>query len=395
MKDRLRIFVSGMIAADPHQGGGTWAILQYLLGLRSMGHDVYFVEPIAPSAIRPARSSLSTSVNARYFHDVTTAFALAGRAALLLQDTRETVGLRYETVLEATKGADLLINISGMLTDAGWLAGIPRRIYLDVDPGFNQLWHAFEGLNMRFAGHTHFFTVGLGLGKPGCDVPTCGRPWIPMLPPVVLAAWPLATGSGEAWTTVGSWRGYGSIQRDGVTYGQKAHSVRRLIDLPGRTRARLRPALAIHPGEVKDLEMLRANAWDIVDPARVASTPASYHNFVQLSRGEIGVAKSGYVESRCGWFSDRSACYLASGRPVVAQDTGFSRFLPTGNGLFAFTTAEEAANAIDAVERDEPRHRRAARDIAHEYFRADRVLGAMLTQAGATAPAPVELEHGA
>jgi hypothetical protein len=131
----------------------------------------------------------------------------------------------------------LLINISGMLTDARLVASIPRRVYLDLDPAFNQCWLAVEGVDMRFAGHTHFFTVGLAIGSDACDVPTCGCNWCPMLQPVVLPAWPMADTAGEAWTTVGNWRGYRSIERDGVLYGQKAHSVRRLIDLPSRTRA--------------------------------------------------------------------------------------------------------------------------------------------------------------
>jgi hypothetical protein len=389
VNDRLRVFVSGMIAADPYQGGVTWMVLQYLLGLRTMGHDVYFVEPIAASALTPAGTSLSDSANARYFRDVIAAFDFASRAALLQKDTHTTVGLRYATLLDAAKSADVLLNISGMLTDEALLAAIPRRVYLDLDPAFNQCWHAFEGVDMRYAGHTHFFTVGLALGTPECDVPTCGCDWIPTLQPVVLAAWPVAGGDGNGWTTVGNWRGYGSIQRGDVLYGQKAHSLRRLMDLPARTRAALRPAFAIHPGEVKDLEALRANGWTIVDPATVTDTPQRYQAFVQQSRGELGIAKSGYVESQCGWFSDRSACYLASGRPVVAQDTGFSRFLPTGDGLLSFTTAEEAAEAIDTVECDQAKHRRAARELA-DAFKAERVLGALLARVGATAPAATE-----
>lgn len=385
MRDRLRILVSGLIAGDPHQGGATWAVLQYVLGLRAMGHDVYFVEPIAPASVRPDGAALSVSANARYFYDVTTAFGLASGAALLLKDTHETVGLSYAALLDAARSCDLLINISGMLTDAQLLEVIPRRVYLDLDPAFNQLWHAIEGVDMRFERHTHFATVGLALGTPGCDIPTCGRTWLPTLQPVVLSAWPMTNGrSGGAWTTVGNWRGYGSIEHRGVLYGQKAHSLRRLVELPGRTHVQLRPALAIHPGELKDLETLRANRWDIVDPATVAATPRGYQEFIQRSRGELGIAKSGYVESRCGWFSDRSVCYLASGRPVVAQETGFSRFLPTGEGLLAFTTVDDAAEAIETVERDYSKHRRAARAIAEEHFRAERVLGSLLARVGAT-----------
>jgi hypothetical protein len=379
MAHRLRILVSGMVAGDPHQGGAVWAVLQYVLGLRNLGHDVYIVEPIAPVSIRPAGRSLSTSINARYFQEVVTRFDLVDRAALLRQDTHETVGLRYENLVTATRNIDLLLNISGMLTDQRLFEAVPRRAYLDLDPAFNQLWHAVEGIDVRFGGHTHFLTVGCAIGRPSCAVPTCGLTWLPTLQPIVLSEWPVTAGDPTApWTTIGNWRGYGSIQHAGVHYGQKAHSVRRLMDLPRLTRAHLRPALSIHPAEVNDLQALRNSGWDLVDPANVAATPDDYRTFIQHSKGELGIAKSGYVVSRCGWFSDRSVCYLASGRPVVAQDTGFSDYLPTGAGLFAFNTTQDVLDALEMVSVDYHTHCARARDIAEAYFSADLVLGALL-----------------
>jgi hypothetical protein len=380
----LRIVVSGMIAADPGQGGAAWAVLQYVLGLRALGHDVYLVEPITAGSIVPYGAPLAESANARYFHDVAARFDLTARAALLREDTRETIGLAYAELTRAVRGCDLLINISGMLTDPDLLEAIPRRAYLDLDPAFNQLWHEVEHIDMRFEGHTHFFTVGGLIGTPACRIPTCGRAWQPMLQPIVLSEWPVTPGDPYApWTTIGNWRGYGSITHDGVLYGQKAHSFRRLLDLPARSGAHIKPALMIHRGEKNDLAALRQHRWDLVDPADVASTPDAYREFVRGSKGELGIAKSGYVESRCGWFSDRSVCYLASGRPVIAQDTGFGTTLPTGEGLFAFNTVDEAVASMEAVDRDYARHGRRAREIAEECFRSDRVLGALLDRAGA------------
>jgi hypothetical protein len=384
MAHQLRIIVSGMMAGDPHQAGATWAVLQYVLGLRDLGHDVYFVEPIAPASLRPSGVSLSASVNARYFHDVVRRFGLTTRAALLQQDTRDTVGLACATLVDAARSADLLINISGMLMDPALFARIPRRLYLDLDPAFNQLWHAVERLDMRFEGHTHFATVGGTIGTPACEIPTCGRTWLPTLQPIVLSEWPATPGHPTAaWTTVGNWRGYGSIESGGVFYGQRAHSFRRFLEVPIRSGARCRPALSIYPEEVNDLDALRAHAWDLVDPATVARTPDRYRAFIRRSKGELGIAKSGYVESRCGWFSDRSVCYLASGRPVIAQETGFSQYLPTGEGLFAFSTVDEAVDAIAAVDRDYDGQCRRAREIAEAYFRADLVLGRLLDHVGA------------
>jgi hypothetical protein len=266
-----------------------------------------------------------------------------------------------------------------MLTDEALLSRIPVRVYLDLDPAFNQLWQAVEGIDMRFAGHTHFVTVGLALGQPNCNISTCGREWITTLQPVVLARWPVATHTEyDALTTIANWRGYGSIRHDGVHYGQKAHSLRPLMALPTLTTEKFLLALAIHPEEIHDLGLLNANGWRLLDPAKMAQTPAYYQRFIQGSKAEFGIAKSGYVAARCGWFSDRSVCYLASGRPVLAQETGFSHFLPTGVGLLAFTTAEGILAGIEALQSDYAAHARAARTLAEECFDSDKVLSRLL-----------------
>ena len=250
-----------------------------------------------------------------------------------------------------------------MLRDERLLEAVPVRAFLDLDPGFNQVWQA-TGSEMGFDLHTHCVTVGVRIGAEDCPIPTLGRTWIPTLPPVALAHWPLAEGAPDrdAFTSVGHWRSYGSIEHDGVHYGQRAHSLRGLVDLPRRSGARFELALGIHPDEVDDLEALRENGWELARPRRGGRRPRPpTPSFVRGSKAELAVAKSGYVASRSGWFSDRSACYLASGRPVVAQDTGFGDSLPVGEGLLGFATAEEAAAAVAAVESDPERHGRAAR----------------------------------
>lgn len=379
------ILLSGMIAADPRQGGATWAVLQYLLGLKRLGHDVLFIEPIAESAVRPTGAPLEASENAGYFRRVAAEFGIESSSALLLSGTQNTVGVAYDRLAEMARRADVLINISGMLADPELTGPVPVRAYLDLDPAFNQLWHAVQGLDMRFAGHTHFVTIGQAIGQPGCPVPTCGLRWITTPQPVVLDCWPVAGPIVyDGLTTIGHWRGYGSIEHDGILYGQKAHSLRRFFTLPSLTRERFMPALAIHPAEQKDLEALAANGWQVLDPAVVAGTPSDYQRFVQGSKAEFGIAKSGYVASRCGWFSDRSVCYLASGRPVIAQETGFRPFLPVGEGLFSFETAEDVLAALDAIHRDYAGHARAAREIAQAYFDSDRVLGRLLEVLGST-----------
>src|SRR5262245_15965619 len=276
---RLRIVLSGMIAGDPFQGGATWAVLQYLLGFRRLGHDVLFIEPVNQESLRPPGAGLVNSLNAEYFRQVAKDFELEGHAALLRSGSRETMGLSYPQLQHRTQQADVLINISGLLTDGNLISRIPARAYLDLDPAFNQLW-ATQGLNVRLDGHTHFVTIGMAMGQEHCRVPTCGRTWITTLQPIVLAHWPVARQiEHDGLTTVGNWRGYGSIEHEGVFYGQKAHSLRHYIALPRRTSEKFLPALAIHPGEERDLAALASNGWQLIDPAVVAHTPQSYQRF--------------------------------------------------------------------------------------------------------------------
>ncbi len=375
MRGRLTIVVSGMVAGDPGQGGAAWAVLQWVLGLRGLGHRVVLVEPV--EAARLGGLPLAASPQGRYFDQVRRSFEL--EAALVVSGSRETVGLAYADAVAAAGTADLLINVAGMLTDPELVGPPGRRVYLDLDPAFTQLWQVADGIDMRLAGHDRYLTVGLRIGRPDCDVPTCGVVWRSTPPIVSLPDWEVAgVATLDAFTTVGSWRGYGSIHHDGVHYGQRAHSMRDLVSLPDLVDQRFLMALSIHPDEVADLDLLRRHDWELLDPATVAATPHDYRSFVRSSKAELGVAKSGYVRSRCGWFSDRSACYLASGRPVVAQETGFSEALPTGVGLLSYSTVDEAAEAVRTVSGDYARHAVAARAFAEEHLAAARVLPVLL-----------------
>ncbi len=354
----MRILLAGMLAGTPGHGGATWAVLQWVRGLARLGHEVLVVEPV--ERIEPASAACLDALGLE-------------RAALLERGTRTTHGLPYERL--AGFGAELLLNMSGLLRDRELTAPIPVRVFVDLDPVFVQLWHA-QGVDMGFDGHTCHVTVGLRLEQTGLPL---DRRWIPTLPPVVLDDWPPGAAiEHDAFTTVGNWRSYGSVEYGGVRYGQKAHSVRRLLELPRLSPAPLLPALAIDPGERDDLQALRAHGWRLADPAAVAATPDDYRRFVSGSKGEVGLAKAGYVDACSGWFSDRSACYLAAGRPVVAQDTGFRCALPVGEGLLAFDDAHAAARAIGDVCGDYERHRATARAIAEERLASGVVLGRLL-----------------
>ena len=376
------IAVAGMIAADPYHGGATWAVLQYLLGLERLGYDVIFVEPVDASKLLPAGTSIVRSNNARYLADALSSVGFAGDAALVVRGTQQTSGMTYDELAARLGRVDALLNVSGMLDDDKLLAKIPVRAYLDLDPAFVQLWHA-QGIEMRFDAHTHFITVGLEIGSERCNIPTHGKQWITTLQPVVLDAWTVAeVAHNGALTTVANWRGYGSIEWDGRLYGQKAHSIREIIDLPRNVREPIVLAMSLHDSDARDRDALEAHGWKLVDPFDVAGTPERYRRFIQHSYAEIGIAKAGYVRSACGWFSDRSICYLASGRPVIAQDTGFSHHLPVGDGLLTFTSIEGALSACDDVRARYEHHRRAARELAESSFGSDIVLTRLLEAIG-------------
>ena len=271
--------------------------------------------------------------------------------------------------LQVGTEAHLLLNLSGVLRNERVLERIPVRAYVDLDPGFTQLWHE-QGQDVGLDGHTHFVTIGWGI-----------EGWFSTLQPVVLDEWRAANGMRhDAFTSVANWRSYGSIRHDGVFYEQRAHSLRRFFELPRRADARFLLALSIDPAERGDIATLREDGWNLVDPA-VAAEPDGFRDYVRGSGAEFSVAQGIYVEAQSGWFSDRSVRYLASGRPVLVQDTGFRRKLPVGEGLLAFRTLDEAVEGVRAIVDDYDRHAQAARAIAEEYFESDTVHGALLEDA--------------
>jgi hypothetical protein len=295
-------------------------------------------------------------------------------------------GRERRAVHDFVREAELLINVMGFLDDPGLLDAARRRVFLDIDPGFGQLWRELGQADV-FAGHDDFVTIGRNLGREECTLPDCGLRWITTNQPIVLERWPAQPPVEGAFTTVGTWRGrYAPIEYRGERYGLRAHAFRALAALPRLCDAEFELALAIDEGESSDLSLLGENGWRLVDPRRVAADPFAYQAYIAGSQAELMVAKDVYVRSRSGWFSDRSICYLASGRPVVAQDTGLAGHYPTGEGLLTFRTLDEACAAVEAVRAEPRRHARAAREVAEEHFDSDRVLGRLLDRLGAGVP---------
>lgn len=378
---RREAVISGALAQKAGHGGLTWVFLQYILGLRRLGWDVLFLDRLEPEMCLDAagdRATLEDSINLRYLAHIMEKFGLSDHWSLIY-DGRRFVGRSRDDVLERVRRSSFVLNIMGYLNHEETLAAASRRVFLDIDPGFPQMWRDL-GLADLFEGHDDFVTVGANVGSPGCDIPTCGLRWIGTPQPVVLDLWPV-TRDGDAFTSVVSWRGpFEPVRYGGRTYGLRVHEFRRFADLPSVTGRPFELALDIDPADEKDRAMLEAAGWSIVDPAAVALDPWAYRNYVQRSASEFGVAKNMYVETRSGWFSDRSICYLASGKPVLVQDTGLGNLYPVGEGLVAFSTLDEAVVGVEEICANYERHSRAARRVAEAYFHSDTVLSRLLQE---------------
>lgn len=371
------ILVAGALASKPGNGGEAWVRLSWMRGLARLGFDVWFVEELAPGCEFPGARP--------WFTTVTAEFGFADRAILLDASGRVLQGPADVAPADVAASAELLINISGNLRVAELLAAPRRRAYLDLDPGYTQVWHRDGALGDALARHEHLLTVALSVDRPGSRLPLAALRWRPVPPPVVLADWPASEASPAGTprvTTVASWRGgYGRLQDGERLYGQKAHEFRRLAALPTlRPQTRFELALAIDPSDCADAALLRDHGWALVEPTVVAGDPASFRRYVVDSTAELSPAQGVYVETRCGWFSDRTTRYLASGRPAIVQATGLPAEIPIGEGLLTFRSADEAATAVDRICADYDTHARAARALAEEWFDADRVLGDLLTE---------------
>lgn len=378
------IVVAGSLAQKPGHGGHTWVFLNYLLGFKRLGWDVLFLDRLEPEMCLDSAGNIchvESSKNLSYFLETMERFGLGDSFALLFDHGSRIIGLPRDQVLERTRRSVFLLNVMGFLDDQEVLDAAPRKVFLDIDPGFGQMWRAL-GLYDLFAGHDDFVTIGVNVGKPECAIPTCGLDWITTPQPVVLDLWPEQPANRERpITSVASWRGdFGPIDYEGARYGLRAHEFRRFVDLPRRTGQRFELALDIHPADERDSKLLDEHGWNRVDPRIAASSPEIYQRYVWQSSAEFMVAKNMYVQSLSGWFSDRSICYLASGKPVLAQDTGLAGHFPTDKGLLTFSNTDEAAAGVEELQGNYEAHTRAAREVARECFDSDKILGNLLAQ---------------
>ncbi|HEY0523494.1 MAG TPA: hypothetical protein VGD08_08895 [Stellaceae bacterium] len=386
MASRKTIVVLHLAGQIP-LAGIAWQALHYVLGMRRLGHDVWYIEDSGASPYDPLRKTLAEdcSYNVAFVRNMMERFDLGDRWSYWDALRDEYHGLPRERVAELYKGADALINLCGATHLREEHMACPIRVFVDTDPVYEQARVAESDADaVAYLGaHTHHFTYGENLGQDDCSVPLVRFDWKPTRPPVLIDLWDAGSVSaGPFFTSVATWENKGKDIRVGSeTYRWSKHvNFLRFLDLPRQTLQPFR--LAMWPPTAEVEARVREGGWDIIDPVPVSADMQPYRDFIVTSRGEFTVAKDIYVRSRSGWFSDRSVCYLAAGRPVITQETGFSKFIPVGSGLFAFSTLEEVREAIARINADYTEQCLAARELAYEYFDAYQVLRDMLREAG-------------
>lgn len=374
----------GVAAFPKNAAGNSWAFLQWATGLRELGWEVWIVESLQAKELisragQPSR--LADSLNLTHWKSFLGDLDWDEKASLLVEGEEQD----ERKLREFAQGADLFLNLSGHFKRLDLVGGAAARVYVDLDPAFTQIWSQVYQSPMNFTGHNAFWSVGLSMGR-GAKVPDTGHDWKPVRPPVCRRYWSAATvgktrGRAEAlgqgrWTTITHWYGYAEVEWEGRNHGNKAGEFEKLRDWPGRTGLRPQVVTDLGPGEER--EKFEAAGWEFLEPAKICSDWRAYREFLAASRGEFSPVKSGYITAQTGWFSDRSALYLSLGRPVLLQETGWSKWLPEGKGLVAFRYPEEAAERVKEIEADYAQHAQAAEDIAQDHLASEKAIGEAL-----------------
>jgi hypothetical protein len=387
-----RIVVTGFVGLLPF-GGVAWDYLQYVVGFVELGWDAIYLEDTDSWPVYQ-RAGLGSSWNVAHVATAMEHFGLTDRWAYRDAPSGECFGLSRAAIAEFCRTADIFLNLSCSATLREEYATIPVRALVDTDPMFTQIQYLSgrslsdgpSSMRALIENHTHHFTFGASIGHATCRIPTLGLEWHPTRQPVVLDFWPVCdppTRAAHCYSTVMNWSVVPEVTFDGEQWGQKDVEFMRFLRLPQRVpQIPLGVAVTQTPECPFPLEVVRGAGWIVRDSAVCARDARSYQEFIVGSRGEFSVAKQTYVKGNTGWFSCRSGCYLASGRPVITQDTTWSRFLPTGRGLLAFYDEESAVEALRRVDADPKAHAKAARAIAQEHFDSKRVLRDMLSYMG-------------
>lgn len=380
-----RVVVLGYIVRGP-LGGMTWHHLHYVLGLHQLGHDVWFMEDSDdyPSCYDPSRgvTDADPTYGLRYATALFDRVGLGDRWAYHDAHTAKWHGPATSCAVEVARSADVVVNVSGVNPLRDWFSSTPGRVLVDTDPVFTQIRHRTdEGAHGRAEAHSHFVTFASNIERSTCSVPSDGFPWRPTRQPVALDWWDVTQPSSDgAFTSILQWESYPPVEHEGTAYGTKSATFPAFESLPSNSGGeRLELALG---SQTAPRDRLRSAGWSVVDPLSISEDPWTYQDYIRASKGEFGVAKQAYVSTRSGWFSERTANYLAAGRPAVVQDTGFSDWLPSGEGLFAVSDVAEATEAIEHISGDLERQSVAARRLVADHFDAREVLGNLIDQVG-------------
>jgi hypothetical protein len=386
-----KVIVFGIVFWYP-LAGVTYQFLHYLIGLRRLGYDPYYIEDSTRWVYDPDIDAISPDAlkNINKVARVFERYGFADRWAFRgSYKGGECYGMPETQILKLYQEADAFLNITGSLDFREEHFACRRRIYVETDPFASQVlvWEGNEWKISQLRAHDVLFSFGENIGSPDCDVPVSHFQWLPTRQPVVLDIWDNKTLiQGDAYRTIATWKNKqrGITFRGETYYWTKDIEFMKVIDLPAQCSSRFELGLNVAGRLVGDevLSQLRRHGWQVVDSVTVSKDIDSYRRYIQHSRGELTVARDQYVRPRTGWFSDRSACYLTAGRPVIMQDTGFGKRLPTGKGLFAFRTTGDILGAIETIESDYQGNCQTARDIAVEYFSAENVIGSLMQRAG-------------
>ena len=385
MKSRGKVIVLHFVGQMP-LAGIAWQAMHYVLGLERLGYEAWYIEDGGANPYDPRVNSvvMECDYNVGYVKTMMESHGLGDRWAYWDAINDVYHGLSRERVRALYREADALINLCGATRLRDEHMACPVRIMIDTDPVYEQIKYAQADPAAReyLDAHTHFFTYGENIGAADCPVPLSGVKWRPTRPPVIPELWPVDGRQPECFSTIATWENKGkNIEFGGASYVWSKHvNFLRFLDVPKRSRQCF--TMAMLPPDTAVEAEVAGQGWRLTDPRPVSAGMAAYGDFIRSSRGEFTVAKDIYVRPNSGWFSDRSVCYLASGRPVITMCTGFSKFYPVGAGLFEFSTVDEIIAALDAINGDYAKHSAAARAVAAEYFASDPVVSRLLVEAG-------------
>jgi len=381
-----RVIFGVVLARCPVDNAGhTCATMNWALAFRELGWDVWITEHVREDELSD-RDEIGVSLQERFWRETVEEFGFQGRECLIVNGASDAL----EAMRDFASEAELFLNYSGQFHLLELIPDTVTKAYLDLDPAFTQLWAETCDVNMNFDGHDLFLTIGMNVNGRSANFPKAGRDWIPVRPPVAARSWRERIGVSHPspepadrapWTTVGHWYGYNDLPWNGRTYGGKRHSFLELQPLPSALGRPVAVATDLRPEWGDDTAAFEKHGWEFVASHDACSSVPAYLDFMRRSRGEIGIAKQGYLESRCGWVSDRSLCYLSMGRPVVLHDTGWPEILSIDAGLVPFSGLQGAISTIESIESDYPRHAAAAWELAETLFSPRATLEPLIERA--------------